>query len=182
MCVSRHLPSLHLNIGMWAWGLCLDTYERKQNCCDWRWRRIFSDVSILCYQRQKSISLWTTTGNVTVGIHSHKIHTRTIHRNIQNNMSVSCWLSGCHFSVCECVWRPFSTTQGAVLTVHSARTDLWPLYAARSPAPGYSIMQIYTLDSATVYHPDAILIQLDLTETFVENWWGEITAKINSQN
>lgn len=71
--------------------------------------------------------------------------------------------------VCECVWRPFSTTRGAVLTVHSARTDLWPLLAAQSSAPGFSIMQIYTLHNATVCHPDAILIQLDLTEMFVEN-------------
>lgn len=33
------------------------------------------------------------------------------------------WVAGCvclasHCSACECAWHPFSTTQGAVLTLH----------------------------------------------------------------
>lgn len=44
-----------------------------------------------------------------------------------------------HCSACECAWRLFSTTQGAVLTLHVTQTDLWAFYTALSCAAGYSL-------------------------------------------
>lgn len=180
-CVSRHLPSLHFKDGTWACATYVPTHIYINKTVETGDGSTSSRVSILCYWCQKSISPQMTTRNATVKIHSHRIHTRTIHRIIQNSISVACWLSSCHLSVCECVWRPFSTTQRSVLTVHSARTDLWP---CTQPAALLLATALCRSIHVTVQlcHPDAILIQLDQTEVFVDNRWGEIPAKINSQN
>lgn len=48
-----------------------------------------------------------------------------------------------HCRACECFWRHFSTTQGAVLTVHVTQTDLWPCYAAPICTVYSSFMCVY---------------------------------------
>lgn len=70
------------------------------------------------------------------------------------------WLAGSLKCVCECVWRLFSTTQGANLTVHSARTDLWPLYAALDCAPGYSMCRSIHF-TVQMCHPEAVPLLTD---------------------
>lgn len=76
-----------------------------------------------------------TTDSLTARAHTH---THTLHRDNDKHeilkTGLRAWVAQCvclvsHCSACECVWRPFSTTQGAVLTLHMTQTDLWPFYA-----------------------------------------------------
>lgn len=68
--------------------------------------------------------------------------------------------------VCECIWRPFSTTHGAVLTLHMAQRDLWPSNTALYCAAGYG-MCIYTAQCERVYRVQYILLACVYARTFI---------------
>lgn len=82
---------------------------------------ILSPWQVMVWQQAETVCADTTQGQwQTLNI---KEHAETV--DCRGRMS-----GVIHCNVCDCVWRPFSTTQWAVLTLHVTQTDLWPFYTA----------------------------------------------------
>lgn len=143
-CVSVCIQCVsHLNACMWACvACCLDTYINLQcvvKKINWQALRLsnlkqfnlpYSVPDVILPQWQ--LTVWQQAGRALTHTHTHTPQGQWQTLNIKEHVeTVGCWghTSGVsHCSMCDCVWRPFSTTQWAVLTLHVTQTDLWPFY------------------------------------------------------
>ena len=121
--------------------------------------RFRATQSCLFNARCRCLSVTTDSLTARAHIHPHALHRDNDKHEILKT-GLRAWVAQCvclvsHCSACECVWRPFSTTQGAVLTLHMTQDRFMALLRTTQLATAY----VYTLQCVScIIHPPWVCV------------------------